>query len=679
MSLKSFLASTLLVAAFFQPTNLMAQSGVCDDPDGDGYGWNGERACRTRRVRKPFTDQELSVLSSTASNITSNSTDIDVTLNQVGSTLLKFGKTSSSLLQSAPYKGHTRSTTHTHSLTGLEENTTYFYKVFARTRGLRVQSDIKTFKTLPSNSVSTTTSTTSTSTTSTTTSSTTTSTVTTKPPKPGAFYGPIREDGKLLAFPGAQGFARFTNHARGCQVVLLNTLEDDRTPNNGKVSFYEAMTMKGCRYIIPTVGGVIDLKEKEVKLFRDQAQNVYFAGQAAPAPGLVVTSRLVNIGDFARDFMLRHVTFRGPSTSSPTRAANSRALTVSGGDVENIMIDHISASWATDETTSIYLGPGETGDLNKISWTNSIMAEGDAASLHPESVEKSKDGLHATGASCMNNNTSHTMKEVSFIGNLIVDQNQRLPVINGCHAEIYDNYMANWRWAAIKVRTQTTEASAYISNNMFAPGDQSPTKAPYYKFYKDNSSKSPIGRIGCNQDCTIQLWFQRFTLGVEIGDNYFWPRNEPWSEVYVLDDHPHVEALSRDPQIQSSYSPTTPAPQLWAPNSNKWKSVGHTVPVRDEIDKRIIGETLTRTNILGIDDYNRMSGNTGTTPESKRDFSSYSSTKWPSDYDSDKDGMSDAWEDSVGLDSSDGTDHANDRDGDGLTNIEEFLSILAKD
>lgn len=74
-----------------------------------------------------------------------------------------------------------------------------------------------------------------------------------------------------------------------------------------------------------------------------------------------------------------------------------------------------------------------------------------------------------------------------------------------------------------------------------------------------------------------------------------------------------------------------------------------------------------------------MDGKSGITPDSKRDFSSYKSTKWPSDYDSDKDGMSVDWERSVGLNPNNGSDHSGDRDGDGLTNIEEFLSKLAGD
>ena len=499
------------------------------------------------------------------------------------------------------------------------------------------------------------------------------------PDNPTGFNNPLFENGKLLAFPGAKGYSRFTTHARGCKVVLMNTLEDDRIAGNGKLSFYEAMTMTGCRYVIPTVGGVVHLEDVEVKLSNAQVQNLYFAGQAAPSPGLVVTSRVVNIGDNAKDVLLRHVTFRGAGTTNATRAENNRALSVSGGNVENILIDHISASWATDETTMTFLGPSETAGLRKVSWTNSIMAEGDAASMHPESVEKSKDGLHATGASCMNNNYDHAMEEVSFIGNLIVDQNQRLPVINGCHAEIFDNYIANWRFSAIKVRTQTAEASVHIANNLFAPGDQSPVKTPFYNYYNDNSSNSPIGLQGCNEDCTIRLWFQRFVLGANIGDNYFWPRDESWSSVYKLAPHPHEEALSRDTRFSPSYTPETPASSLWAHTSKTWDTVGHTVPVRDAVDSRIISETKSRTNILGIDDYNRMDGNTAITPDSKRDFSSYSSTQWPASYDKDLDGMADAWELSVGLNPNDGSDHSGDRNGDGLTNIEEFLSGLAGD
>ena len=46
--------------------------------------------------------------------------------------------------------------------------------------------------------------------------------------------------------------------------------------------------------------------------------------------------------------------------------------------------------------------------------------------------------------------------------------------------------------------------------------------------------------------------------------------------------------------------------------------------------------------------------------------------------DSDHDGMPDVWEWSLGLDLSDPADGSGDRDGDGYTNLEEYLHWIAE-
>ena len=95
-------------------------------------------------------------------------------------------------------------------------------------------------------------------------------------------------------------------------------------------------------------------------------------------------------------------------------------------------------------------------------------------------------------------------------------------------------------------------------------------------------------------------------------------------------------------------------------------SAGATRPARDEVDKRIVDAVRTRSGRL-------LKAN----PEAVGGWPSLASALPPSD--EDLDGMADAWERSVGLSHTDPGDGASDLDGDGWTNLEEYLHELAGD
>jgi hypothetical protein len=57
----------------------------------------------------------------------------------------------------------------------------------------------------------------------------------------------------------------------------------------------------------------------------------------------------------------------------------------------------------------------------------------------------------------------------------------------------------------------------------------------------------------------------------------------------------------------------------------------------------------------------------------------YPEVKRPTGWDSDGDGIPDAWEKRNGLNPGDAADRNGDRDGDGFTNLEEYLNGLVPD
>jgi len=89
---------------------------------------------------------------------------------------------------------------------------------------------------------------------------------------------------------------------------------------------------------------------------------------------------------------------------------------------------------------------------------------------------------------------------------------------------------------------------------------------------------------------------------------------------------------------------------------------GATLPARGAIDRRIVDEVRTRTGSIidSPDDVGGFPPLDGGTPL----------------MDSDHDGMPDAWEIEFGLNPSEPSDASADQDGDGYTNLEEYLHSL---
>ncbi len=117
-------------------------------------------------------------------------------------------------------------------------------------------------------------------------------------------------------------------------------------------------------------------------------------------------------------------------------------------------------------------------------------------------------------------------------------------------------------------------------------------------------------------------------------------------------------------QVQTVNQPFTAPPVNTAKAGAAFEAVlanaGATLPRRDAVDTRIVAEVRERRGSI-IDSQQQV----GAWPELK-------STTAPKD--SDGDGMPDDWEKRYGLNPRDPSDANLDKDGDGYTNIEEYLN-----
>ena len=89
------------------------------------------------------------------------------------------------------------------------------------------------------------------------------------------------------------------------------------------------------------------------------------------------------------------------------------------------------------------------------------------------------------------------------------------------------------------------------------------------------------------------------------------------------------------------------------------------MPMRDSIDARITEEVRNGTGTYGRNGII-------TTPEDVGGWPDLKSGTAPTD--SDNDSMPDDWEGTYGLDAKNADDQASDKDGDGYTNVEEYLN-----
>ncbi len=434
---------------------------------------------------------------------------------------------------------------------------------------------------------------------------------------------------QIPAFPGAEGGGKYASGGRGQEVYIVTTLEDYKKGEDPIPGSFRDALSKDNRTIVFNVSGTIVLKEK---LDITKRKNITIAGQTAPGDGITVYGWETNLSD-SENIIIRYMRFR-PGAANVHQGDSMDAIW--GRSMKNMMFDHLSTSWSTDETMSLYRMEDST-----VQW--SIIAESLTMSGHTK-------GRHGYGAIWGGVNTT-------YHHNLIANHTSRNPRIGGGTPEADDNDHI----ALTDVRNNVLYNWGY---NTIYGGGRSRTNYVY------NYIKPGKGTRDSVRERIIDAGEENKPGEFYVSGNYV-EGNEALTKdnskgVYVSDKAaPTTQIVKSEFKMEGTKSENLKTQKPQDAYKEVLAKAGATYPRRDALDARILYEVKTDTGR-----YANLDDEVGGYPV--RD-----SEKRPDDFDKDKDGMADAWELENGLDPTNPNDGKElSKDKSGYTNLENYLNSL---
>lgn len=443
-------------------------------------------------------------------------------------------------------------------------------------------------------------------------------------------------EGVSLAFPGAEGFGKYTTGGRGGKVIIVTNLNDD-----GPGSFRHAVTVKEKRIVVFAISGTIHLNSK-----LNIASDITIAGQSAPGGGICIADHPVALN--GNNIIIRYIRFRmGDKYQNKGKVDGGGGDDALGGTKRNnIIIDHCSVSWSTDEVMSVY-----AGDSTTLQWN--IIAEPLNYSYHFETGDKDFE-QHGYGGIWGG-------KHLSAHHNLFAHCNSRTPRFDGIrnspveNVDYRNNLIYNWG-----------------HNNVYAgEGGNYNIVNNYYK-YGPSTNESVRYRVVNPFNRQPDIGFGKYYIDGNYVDGSPDVTRDNWLGVKMEKGTP-ADALQS--KLEKPFA-VVPIQTKSAADAYQTilKNVGAILPARDTLDSRIIDNVINRTgNLIDVQ---------GGYPHG----TAYGQTvnAWPvlktrpPSKDSDQDGMPDEWESAHRLNPLDSSDNATFILSKSYTNIEMFLNELVK-
>ena len=408
----------------------------------------------------------------------------------------------------------------------------------------------------------------------------------------------------VLAFPGAEGAGAQAKGGRGGDVYFVTNLND-----SGAGSLRQGISTapSSGRTILFKVSGTIALQSN---LDINGKSNLTIAGQTAPGDGIALRNHSVRVGDKTHDLVMRHIRLRTGSSTAMD------GMWISSGS--NIVIDHVSASWGSDEVLSA------TRDTKDLTVQNTFITE----ALNPLA--------HAFGSLIDSSNDT----TYSYHHNLWANHISRNPRPGtsapdpGFKIDFRNNVIHNWGYAVGYSASDDKNIQLNYVNNYLTAGPSSTATCAMEGGDSSERIYQSGNKIDLNKNGKVD--------GTDTGWGMFCGSFQKQSA-------PHsVPAVATD-SADSAYLRV-----LAQGGATPWR--------RDPVDKRVVGTVRSQT------------GKIINTPGEVGGYPTLNSEPAPADADSD--GMPDFWEQAMGLNPNNASDR-NVTDSTGYTMLENYLNWLA--
>lgn len=477
------------------------------------------------------------------------------------------------------------------------------------------------------------------------------------------------------AFPGAEGYGRYTTGGRGGEIRHVTNLND-----SGEGSFRQAVQGNSAKIVVFDVSGIIELKSDLTV-----GANTTIAGQTAPEGGITLRYFTVRPSD---NNIWRFIRIR----RGQEKNVNDGADATWQRQKSNILLDHCSFSWSIDEIASYY----DNRDFT-MQWC--ALTEALANAGHGKS-EHSYGGIWGG-------------KGASFHHNFLAHMQNRVPRFNGARyswqgydKNLYENtvqaervdfrncVMYNWGTGGC----YGGPGGGYINmiNNYYKAGPATKNKTRVTQVTvasSSNSDKNHPELYGLSSRYFIE---GNYVAAASSPENYDWKGViydgglvKVDGENYIKDPHDYFGQdgtnivnndincirLRLDTPFEAAAVTTHEAPIAY----EKVLSYGGASHDRDMVDIRNFEEAATGTAVY-TGSITKMPGIIDVVAD-QGDYSVVSNSRdnW---FDTDGDGIPDYWETANGLNPSDPSDAALftiDTERGWYSNIEVYINSLVED